>query len=61
VKGAALAARDDMAELAKLLARVVGVKEGESTLSVFLGLRKRIELALLLLVVTERLSTTEPY
>jgi hypothetical protein len=38
VKGAALAARDDIIELETLLARDMGVKEGESTLRVFLGL-----------------------
>lgn len=46
MKGAALAARDDMVELAKLLTRAVGVKDGESTLRVFLGLNKHIESAI---------------
>jgi hypothetical protein len=38
VKGAALAAREDMVELAVLLAKAVGVNEGESTFNVFLAL-----------------------
>ncbi len=54
MNGAALAARDDMAELVTVFARGVGVKEGESTLSVFLGLHNCLRSAVVRLHCSEK-------